>query len=96
MQVKSPPGTPGVTVTLRPDRLAQLGFRPVEVLTALQTAYQGVIVAQTYEGSKVFDVAVILSPRERQDAETIGRLNIRNPVGLRQLNSFLDQIGTNV
>src|SRR5436190_24366546 len=60
VQVKSPRGTPGVTVTLRPERLTSLGFRPVGVLTALQTAYQGVGAAQAYEGNEVFDVGVIL------------------------------------
>jgi Cu/Ag efflux pump CusA len=83
VQVKSPPGTPGATVILRPERLTQLGFRPVEVLAALQTAYQGSVVAQTYEGAKVFDVAVILHPNERQDAEAIGKLIVRNSNGVR-------------
>ncbi|MDB6036820.1 MAG: heavy metal efflux pump, cobalt-zinc-cadmium, partial [Verrucomicrobiales bacterium] len=92
VQVKSPPGTPGVTVILRPDRLTQLGFRPVEVLSALQTAYQGSVVAQTYEGSKVFDVAVILHPNERQDAEAIGQLIVRNATGIRVPLSALADI----
>src|SRR6185295_295825 len=39
VQVKSPPGAPRMAVRLRPDRLTQFGFRPVEVLEAIQTAY---------------------------------------------------------
>ena len=40
-QVKSPPGAPRMAVRLRTERLTQLGFRPVEVLEAIQTAYRG-------------------------------------------------------
>ena len=60
VQVKSPPGAPRIAVRLRPDRLTQFGFRPVEVLEAIQTAYQGTVVAQTHRGNQVADVAVIL------------------------------------
>src|SRR5204863_3650952 len=74
VQVKSPPGSPRMTVRLRPERLTQFGFRPVEVLEAIQSAYQGAIVAQTYEGNKVFDVALVLAPSERQEPESIGGL----------------------
>jgi len=45
----------------------------VEVLEAVQTAYQGAIVAQTYEGNKVFDVAVILEPSIRREPEASAR-----------------------
>src|SRR5437762_8782133 len=69
VRVKSPPGSPRSAVRLRLDRLTQFGFRPVEVLEAVQTAYQGAIVAQTYEGNKVFDVAVILEPSVRREPE---------------------------
>ena len=51
-----------MVVRLRPDRLTQFGFRPVEVLEAIQTAYQGTVVAQTHRGNQVVDVAVILDP----------------------------------
>jgi CzcA family heavy metal efflux pump len=81
VQVSAPPGAPRVMVQLRMDRLTQFGFRPVEVLEAVQTAYQGDVVAQTYEGDKVFDVAVILEPAARQQPETIGDLLVGNSQG---------------
>jgi Cu/Ag efflux pump CusA len=34
VQVESPPGAPRIVVKLRPDRLKQFGFRPVDVLDA--------------------------------------------------------------
>lgn len=81
--VKSPPGAPRLAIRLRPDRLTQLGFRSVEILEAIETAYQGTVVAQTYEGNKVFDVAVILPPAERRDPESVGGLILGNSQGAR-------------
>ena len=81
VRVASPPGAPQMVVYLRPERLKEFGFRPVEVLSAVETAYQGVAAAQTYEGSKVFDVLVILAPELRRDPETIGSLLLRNAEG---------------
>jgi len=89
VQVKSPPGAPRIAVRLRPDRLTQFGFRPVEVLEAIQTSYQGAVVAQTHRGNQVADVAVILNAPDRRDPEAIGSLLLRNSQGsvlpLRQL-----------
>jgi CzcA family heavy metal efflux pump len=79
--VKSPPGAPRMAVRLRPDRLTQFGFRPVEVLEAIQTSYQGTVVTQTHRGNQVADVAVILDDKDRQDPEAIGSLLLRNSQG---------------
>ena len=68
---------------MRPDRVTQFGFRPVEVLEAVQAAYQGVVVAQSYRGSQVADVAVILAGAAQTEPETIGALMLRNAAGLR-------------
>jgi CzcA family heavy metal efflux pump len=83
VQISAPPGAPRMVVRLRPDRLTQFGFRPLEVLEAVQTAFQGQVVAQTYEGDKVFDVAVILAPSARERPEDIGRLLVGNSQGLQ-------------
>ena len=91
VQVSAPPGAPRVVIRLRPDRLTQFGFRPLEVLEAVRTAYQGDVVAQTYEGEKVFDVNVILEPAARQEPEAIGELLISNSQGARrQLGQLAD------
>ena len=83
VQVESQPGAPEMRIVLRPERLTQFGFRPVEVLDAIQTAYQGTEVAQTYEGNRVSDVTVILEEASRQAPELIGALLLRNSQGLR-------------
>jgi CzcA family heavy metal efflux pump len=83
VKVKAPPGAPRMAIRLRPDRLTQLGFHPVEVLEAIQTAYQGTVVAQTHRGNQTADVAVILDPADRQDPEAIGSLLLSSPQGVR-------------
>jgi len=62
------------------------------VLEAIQAAFQGTVVAQTYQGSRVSDVAVILDEPERRDPETIGALLLRNASGLRVPLSELAEI----
>jgi Cu/Ag efflux pump CusA len=83
VQVKSPPGAPRMAVKLQPKRLMQFGFRPVEVLDAIQTAYQGTVVAQSYQANRVSDVAVILAEEYRRDPEAIRSLELRSPAGIR-------------
>jgi CzcA family heavy metal efflux pump len=80
--VKSPPGAPRMAVRLRMERLMQFGFRPVEVMEAVQAAYQGTIVSQVHEQSRMFDVTVILDEAGRREPELIGDLMLKNAAGL--------------
>jgi Cu/Ag efflux pump CusA len=82
VRVESPPGIPELDVRLKPDQLSRWGFRPVDVLDAIQSAYQGSTVAQTYEGSRPYDVAVVLAPDARRNLGDVGALMLRNPDGL--------------
>ena len=75
------PGAPRVAVRLRQDALARLGFRPLEVLDAVQAAYQGVAVAQFHRGTQATDVAVLLDDDARRDPENVGNLLLRNAAG---------------
>jgi CzcA family heavy metal efflux pump len=83
VQISAPPGAPRLVVQLWPGRLTQFGYRPLDVLEAVQTAFQGDVVAQTYEGQKTFDIAVILEPSARQRPEDIGQLLVSNGDGLQ-------------
>src|SRR5262249_33751064 len=76
--VKSLPGAPRTTLRLRPERLTPLGFRPVDVMEAVQTAYQGSVVAQTHHANQTADVVVILDPGSRRDPEAVGSLLLQN------------------
>ncbi len=59
-------GAPQVAIELRPYDVARWGFDPVTVMDAMGTAFRGTTAGQVYDGNRVFDVTVILSPRERQ------------------------------
>src|SRR5579872_5028644 len=83
VQLESQPGAPQIVIRLRPERLKQFGFRPVDVLEAVQTAYQGATPAQVYDGNRVFDVAVTLDDADRHNPEKTGELMLRNSEGLR-------------
>jgi CzcA family heavy metal efflux pump len=83
VQIESQPGAPQVVARLRRDRLTRYGFRAGEVLDAIQTAYQGADVGQTYEGNRVFNVSVILNESLRKTPETTGAMILRNSQGLR-------------
>lgn len=82
VRTESQPGMPELMFRLRSDRLTQFGFRPDEVLEAMQTAFQGTRVAEVYEDNRVFDVVVVLAPEHRQNLETVGELRLQNGQGL--------------
>jgi CzcA family heavy metal efflux pump len=90
--VKAPAGAPAISIRLRPERLAELGFRPVEVLEAIQTAFQGTSVAQVFRANQITDVVVLLDDPARRDPGQIGNFLLRNPLGglwpLRELASI--------
>jgi Cu/Ag efflux pump CusA len=83
VQVKAPPGAPVLAVHLRPERLTQFGFRPLEVLDAVETAFQGADVAQMVRGNRIHELAVVLAEEARRDPESVGNLLLSNGDGLR-------------
>ena len=52
-------------------------------MDALETAWQGTVVAQIYEAQQVHDVVVILEPAQRAEPETAGALLVQNASGTR-------------
>ncbi|MDQ1471177.1 MAG: hypothetical protein QOJ99_2657 [Bryobacterales bacterium] len=83
VRVESPPGTPQVTIRLRPDRMRQFGFQPGILLEEIQAAYQGAQVGEIHEKERVFTVAVILDEASRADISRIGDLMFQNAEGTR-------------
>lgn len=81
VQVQSPPGTPQLVIRLRPERLAQWGMQPLDVLDSIRAAYEGIQVAQTYEGSRIIGVDVVLAPQARGNILQVGGLPLKNPEG---------------
>lgn len=81
VQIQSPPGTPQLTIRLRPERLAQWGLQSLDVLENIQAAYEGVQAAQVYEGNRVIGVNVMFTRTMRDDLREIGDLPLKNPDG---------------
>jgi CzcA family heavy metal efflux pump len=97
VSVQAPPGTPQLVIRLRQDQLTRFGFESVDVLEAIQAAYQGVTVAQVYAGNRVYDLAVSLGPAQRENPADVGSLPLRNPQGmtvmLKQLADIVQSTG---
>jgi len=72
-----------LAVHLRPERLTQFGFRPLEVLETVQTAFQGADVTQMVRGNRIHELAVILDDSARRDPEAVGDLMLVNGDGVR-------------
>jgi CzcA family heavy metal efflux pump len=81
VRVDAAQGVPALSIRLRPERLQRWGFKPLDVLDAIQQAYQGAVVAQVVDGGRSYDVTVSLAGSERQDVAQVAALTIRNPDG---------------
>lgn len=79
--VQSPPGTPQLVVRLRPEKMAQLGLYPTDVLDNIRAAYEGVPITQVYEGNRVIGVSVVLDLEARDDVQEAGNLPLFNAEG---------------
>ncbi|HZP87365.1 MAG TPA: efflux RND transporter permease subunit [Burkholderiales bacterium] len=77
VQVQAPPGTPELTIRLRQERAAALGVAPLDLLQAISAAYEGQRVAQVYQGGRVVDLVVVLTPALRNDIGRVGALRVR-------------------
>ncbi|NOS74304.1 MAG: efflux RND transporter permease subunit, partial [Methyloglobulus sp.] len=77
VQVRSPPGTPFVQVHLNLNQLAYWGVTPEQVMVCLQSAYETTVVGKTFEGNKIFDIAVTLLPEQKTNIMAISELPIK-------------------
>nr|WP_294841020.1 efflux RND transporter permease subunit [uncultured Methylotenera sp.] len=94
--VQSPPGTPQLVVRLRPEKMAQLGLYPTDVLDNIRAAYEGVPVTQVYEGNRVVGVSVVLDLEARDDVQEAGNLPLFNAEGkLFRLRDVADIVQEN-
>ena len=81
VQVQAPEGAPQLLIHLREGALARLGIAPADALSAVETAYAGTRVGEIYQGNRVFDVTVVLSPRLRRSPAQVGELPLKTPAG---------------
>lgn len=94
--VQSPPGTPQLVVRLRPEKLAQWGLQPTEVLDTIRIAYESVPVTQVYQGSRVIGVSIVLDSDAKDDVSDTGNLPLFNVEGkLLRLRDVADIVQEN-
>ncbi|HEU4950478.1 MAG TPA: efflux RND transporter permease subunit [Holophagaceae bacterium] len=79
--VDSPPGQPEWTLRVDPEAAARFGLRPVQVLEAVETAFQGEVLGQIFDGPVVTDVALTVAPAAKADPARIGALTLQTPDG---------------
>ncbi len=81
VQIQSPPGTPELSIRLRPERLALFGLPSLDVLENIQAAYEGVQATQVYQDNQIISVNVLFNRAVRDDLREIGALPLKNPDG---------------
>ena len=94
--IQSPPGTPQLVIRLLPEKMARLGLYPTDVLDNIRAAYEGVPVAQVYQGNRVIGVSVLLNLEARDDVQEAGNLPLFNAEGkLLRLRDVADIVQEN-
>ena len=81
VQLQAPPGTPQLTVRLRPDRLAVWGLTSATVLETIQAAYQGTTAGRIFRENQVVNAVVMLPPDLRRSIAQVRDLTLRNAEG---------------
>ncbi len=82
VQLQAQPASPKLMIHLRPAALKRWGFHPLDVLDTLHTVYGGDVVGQVYDGDRIFDVAVILPPKDRSRVADVGNLLVKSGTGV--------------
>ena len=75
--LQAPAALPALSIRLRQDALARRGLAPVDVMEAIQAAYQGAQVALVYDANAVINVAVVLAEEARRSPAQVGELPLR-------------------
>ena len=78
LQVPELAGTPTLAVVLDYAKLTNYGLTEQDAADALQAAFTGVTVGQTYDGARTVDVVVLLPPALRNRLDALDQLMIGN------------------
>lgn len=81
VQMRSAAGTPVLQVRLKYDHLSSLGLRPVDVMDAVQVAYEGRVVGRSNQGNRMIDLNVLLSSDAREKPEDLAALPLKTQEG---------------
>lgn len=94
--VQSPPGTPQLVIRLRPERMAQWGVHPTDVLDYIRVAYESKPIAHIYQGSRFVGVSVVIDDDARDDIYEAANLPLFNVAGrLLRLRDVADIVQEN-
>ncbi|HXA35190.1 MAG TPA: efflux RND transporter permease subunit, partial [Steroidobacteraceae bacterium] len=94
LQFKRQSGTPTIAIELVPDALAATGLKGQDVLDAVESAYAGKVIGQTYRGTRTVDVVVLLPDNLRHQPARLPELMIGSPMGPVPLSQIAHVVGT--
>jgi Cu/Ag efflux pump CusA len=76
VNIVSPAGTPQITIHFLSEKLSQWGIQKTDLLNVIRAAFEGLPVAQVYEGNAKVNISVILNKNFRDDITDIQKLPI--------------------
>ncbi len=76
INIVSPAGTPQITIHFLSEKLSQWGIQKTDLLNVIRAAFEGLPVAQVYEGNAKVNISVILNKNFRDDITDIQKLPI--------------------
>jgi CzcA family heavy metal efflux pump len=88
LQFKREDNTPVLNIQPEPERMVAAGIKNQDILDAVESAYTGAVVGQTYSGPRAVSVVLRLPEQLRSRPDQIGALLIPSPYGavpLRQV-----------
>jgi CzcA family heavy metal efflux pump len=94
LQFKRQSGTPTIAIELIPAALAATGLKVQDVLDAVESAYAGRIVGQTYRGTRTVDVVVLLPEKLRHQPTRLAELTIGSALGPIPLSQVAHVVAT--
>jgi CzcA family heavy metal efflux pump len=81
LQFKPQSGTPTFALQINPASLVANGLKMQDVLDAVQSEYAGATVGQTYAGTRIVNVTMLLPEQARNRPELLSSLMITSPFG---------------
>ncbi|HSS13256.1 MAG TPA: efflux RND transporter permease subunit, partial [Rhizomicrobium sp.] len=81
LQFKPQSGTPTFALQIQPAALVAYGLKTQDVLDAVQSEYAGATVGQTYAGTRIVNVTLLLPEQARNRPELLSSLLIASPFG---------------
>jgi Cu/Ag efflux pump CusA len=89
VQFKRQSGTPAIGMELLPQALAESGLMAQDVLDAVETAYAGAAVGQTFSRTRSVDAVLLLPDALRHRPEQLAKLMISGPFGAVPLSQVV-------